>query len=152
MKRILMIGIITFVLNGCVTMAAIVGCGYGSSAGCSSEILEVTGHVDGAIFDAVLGSVESPRGLLKRVSIEGVVTSSGSPLYQAIADLSVGGERWTVRTDRSGLYQIHGVVEPGHCSDLNFTIRHPDQRTTDRLPVECREQQLDYDFPAPTQF
>ena len=82
--------------------------------------------------------------------MEGVVTSSGTPLYQAKVDLSLGGELWTVRTDRSGRYQIHGVVEPGHCSDLHFTIRHPDRRATDRLPVECGEQRLDFDFPSPT--
>ncbi len=151
MKRILMIGIITFVLDGCVTLAAIVGCGYGSSAGCSSEILEVTGHVDGAIFDAVLGSFDGYDGpLFERVSVEGVVTSSGTPLYQARADLSLGSELWTVRTDRSGRYQIQGVVKPGHCSDLHFTIRHPDQRATDLLPIKCGEQRLDFDFPSPT--
>jgi len=133
--------------SGCVTMAAMVGCGIGSGSDCSDETLEVTGHLDGVIFDAILGSDDGPRDILKRVSVEGVVTSSGTPLHQAKVDLSWGSELWTVRTDRSGRYQIQGVVEPGHCSDLRFTIRHPDQRTTYPFPVKCGEQQLDYDFP-----
>ena len=134
----------TILSSGCVTMAAVIGCG---SSGCPDETGEVTGRLDGDIFDAVFGSNDR---LLERVSVEGVVTSSGTPLYQAKVDLSLGGELWTVRTDRSGRYQIHGVVEPGHCSDLHFTIRHPDRRATDRLPVECGEQRLDFDFPSPT--
>ena len=137
--------------SGCVTMAAIAACSY---PGCSDEtfdkVTEVTGHLDGHIFDAVFGSGDGPRGLLKRVSVEGVVTSSGSPLYQARADLSLGSELWTVRTDRSGRYQVRGVVKPSRCSEVHLTFRHPDQRTTDPLPVKCGEQQLDYDFPPPT--
>ena len=140
--------------SGCATMAVLIACSY---PGCSDkgfdEALEVTGHVDGKIFDAVFGSDDGYDGpLFERVSVEGVVTSGGTPLYQAKADLSWGSELWTVRTDRSGRYQIHGVVKPGHCSDLHFTIRHPDQRATDLLPIKCGEQQLDYDFPAQTQF
>jgi len=142
--------------SGCVTMAVLLACSYP----CSDEwekrtdgMLEVAGHLDGKIFDAVFGSDDGYDGpLFERVSVEGVVTSGGTPLYQARADLSWGSELWTVRTDRSGRYQIHGVVKPGHCSDLHFTIRHPDQRTTGLLPVKCGEQQLDYDFPAQTQF
>ncbi len=153
MKGMLMVSILAAAMlsSGCVSMAAMVGCGVGSGSGCSDETLEVTGHLDGKIFDAVFGSNDGYDGpLFERVSVEGVVTSGGSPLYQARVDLSLGSELWTVRTDRSGRYQIHGVVEPGHCSDLNFTIRHPDQRTTDPLPVKCGEQQLDYDFPHGT--
>ncbi len=106
-------------------------------------------------FEAVDLGGPAPRSsvlgtVLKGVSVEGVVTSGGSPLYQARVDLSWGGESWTVRTDRNGRYQIHGLGEPDRCSDLHLTILHPDQRTTDPLPVKCGEQQLDFDFPAPT--
>ena len=140
--------------SGCATMAVLIACSY---PGCSDKgfdgALEVAGHLDGKIFDAVFGSDDGYDGpLFERVSVEGVVTSGGSPLYQARADLSLGSELWTVSTDRSGRYQIHGLVEPGHCSDLNFTIRHPDRGTTDLLPVKCGEQHLDYDFPSPTPF
>ena len=144
--------------SGCATMAVILTCvefpGDGNSTDeCSDEELEVAGHLDGRIFDAVFGSDDGYDGPpFERVSVEGVVTSGGTPLYQARADLSWDSELWTVRTDRSGRYQIHGVVKPGHCSDLHFTIRHPDQRTTGLLPVGCGEQQLDYDFPSPTPF
>ena len=138
--------------SGCVTMAAMVVCGFSSGSDCSDETLDVTTHLDGNIFDAVVGAVDGPPGVLKRVSVEGIVTSSGSPLYRARVDLSLGSELWTVRTDRSGRYQIHGVVKSGHCSDLHFTIRHPDRRVTGLLPVKCGEQQLDYDFPSPTPF
>ena len=137
--------------SGCITMAAV-----GASAncgGCSNPRgMRIANHLDGIILDALFTSDDGPRDLLKRVSVEGVVTSSGTPLYQAKVDLSWGIQLWTVRTDGSGRYQIQGVVELDHCSDLHFTIRHPDGRTTDLLPVKCGEQQLDYDFPAPTQF
>ena len=152
MKDMLVVAIMAGAIlsSGCVSMAGVIAC-----LSCSDErvdeMLEVTGPLDGKIFDAVFGSGDGYDGpLFERVSVEGVVTSSGTPLYQARVDLSLGGELWTVRTDRRGRYQIHGVVEPGHCSDLHFTIRHPDRRATDRLPVECGEQQLDYDFPSPT--
>ena len=135
--------------SGCVATAATMACALDD---CSDDEawLDAAWKVDEAIFDAVFGSDDRPQDLLERVSVEGVVTSNGTPLYQARVDLSWGGELWTVRTDRSGRYQIHGVVKPGRCSDLHFTIRHPDRRATDRLPVECGEQRLDFDFPPPT--
>ena len=135
--------------SGCATMAVVIACVHDHCA--DEHVLDVALKVDGDIFDAVLSSDDGYDGpLFERVSVEGVVTSGGTPLYQARADLSWGSELWTVRTDRSGRYQIQGVVKPGHCSDLHFTIRHPDQRTTGLLPVKCAEQQLDYDFPSPT--
>ena len=156
--------------SGCITMAAV-----GASAncgGCSNPRgMRIANHLDGIILDVLFGSGDFPQAHLhpsfrgrprkfkkspfvsdQRVSVEGVVTSSGTPLYQAKVDLSWGIQLWTVRTDGSGRYQIQGVVELDHCSDLHFTIRHPDGRTTDLLPVKCGEQQLDYDFPAPTHF
>ena len=145
-----------FLSSGCATMAAILTCGDllgdgNFTDGCSAEVVEIAGAADGKIFDAVFGPDDGYGGpLFERVSVEGVVTSGGSPLYQARAELSLGSELWTVRTDRSGRYQIHGVVKPGHCSDLRFTIRHPDRRVTGLLPVECGEQRLDFDFPSAT--
>ena len=133
--------------SGCVSTMAVLLCAYPDGGDCSDVVTDVTWEVDEKIFDAVFSSDDGPVELLKGVSVEGVVTSGGSPLYQARVDLSWGGEFWTVRTDRNGRYQIHGLSEPDRCSDLHLTILHPDQRTTDPLPVKCGEQQLDYDFP-----
>ena len=149
MNRILLPVLAMLVLNGCATMAATLGCEWEGSAGCPDEVLDVAMRLDGNIIGAVLGAADGPQRLLERVSVEGVVTSSGSPLEKARVDLVAGSELWTVRTDRSGRYQIHGVVEQGHCAGLHFTIRHPDRNRTDRLPVDCTEQRLDHDFSSP---
>ncbi len=72
--------------SGCATMAVTIPCVYDA---CPDEVwLDVAWKVDADILDAVLGSDDGPRGLLKRVSVEGVVTSDGTPLYQARAVLT----------------------------------------------------------------
>jgi hypothetical protein len=137
--------------SGCATMVAIVACVQDH---CPDErVMSAAGKVDGDIFGAVFGSKglsaeAAAKALFERVSVEGVVTSSGTPLYQARVELSLGSEVWMVRTDRSGRYQIQGSVKPGRCWRLRFTIQHPDRRAAYRFPVECGEQRLDFDLPA----
>jgi len=137
--------------SGCATMVAMVGCVQDH---CPDErAMSAAGKVDGDIFDAIFGSrglsaEAAAQKLFERVSVEGVVTSSGTPLYQARVDLSLGSELRTVLTDKSGRYRIQGSVKPGRCWRLRFTIQHPDRRAADRFAVECGEQRVDFDFPV----
>ena len=51
-----------------------------------------------------------------------------------------------VRTDRTGAYGLHDVVEPHRCKDLRVIFEHPDLGRTDPIPVVCGTRILDHDF------
>ena len=112
MKKLLLTLTLTLCLNGCLTSALVVGCTLGGHECVEPSLVEVAAELDGRMIGAVIAAIPDRKyARWEPVSVEGVVTSGGTPLHQARAELLLGDDLLgTVRTDKSGRYDLHDVV------------------------------------------
>lgn len=148
MKKLLLTLALTLALNGCATtLVHLAGCPLYGGGECKPprpELVQIAEAIDGEMFDAM--TPDPKFAPLEHVSVEGIITSGGVPLPDAVAELRIGDELYgTVRADTSGRYQLHGVLEPQKCPALRVVLRYPDERTAEMVLIECGEHRLDYD-------
>ena len=145
-KRLLLVLALTLGLNGCATALVVHACSHDS---CPPQAIDRAMEADARIAGKVIEALtpDPVRAPWAHVTVEGVVTLGGAPLDQARVGLYRGSHLLgSIRTDRTGAYDLHDVVEPRRCNDLRVIFEHPDLGRTDAMPVGCGRRSLDHDF------
>lgn len=162
MKKLLLTSGLMLGLNGCATAVVTVGCsggglfgspGLGGRGGCGPEVeavgVAIAVEIDRKIIEEVSEALRAEDSW-HRMHVGGVVSSAGSPVYEARAELLVDEvSLGVVRTDESGRYDLHETVGESSCSELRLVLSHPELGRTDPIRLSCEDTRIDHDFRPP---